>query len=421
MGETRMKKTFLTMTRRKWIILIASVCAVALIAEAVLVIHMLSKKKESTKQTTTKQNQMNNTGLGHFRSVEAPEGYHVVWRVTKSYEYLNDENPSYTVYEYDEFGRETKETEYNESGDEVISTLYFEYNQNGSRMIIWVPDKDGKPYDLRIEDLTGETTYGGVDYTLETETDDEGYYKEIRVYRESWENPGEKQLYKKVTLKYEDGRRTIARKCFTMNSESGTMKRDSIKYYELDEKGRVVKVVNPDYWGFEETIVYQRDENGTVRTKTEILRKDAETIAYDECGNLVSAKTTEEDGRSYLYMFYHPEANLPPLFDYPEMTVYEEASVNGARETDGRVETGQYDQPVIKYDETGAPSLEYEYDENGTWKGILYYDRGEKRKVMDITLDEYGNVIKSEVAKEFAKSYYSGTYEWAYFIVPNGK
>ena len=432
MGETKPGRHFLTMSRKKLLIIIAVICSVALIAEAALLIRTFSKKKNATgtKKKTHNGTQMVKEGLGHFQTISVPEGSHVVWRVKESYYYWEGQKIRDCSYQYDERGRVIKKIHYSGYGDKKLYTEFTEYDQNGSWFERWYPDKGGELHDLWIKDLTGETIilnpYVYRNETYEIEKDNEGYYTEIRVYRESEQNPAEKQLTKKVTLKYENGRRNITREVYILNSQTGEMEQNSAISYEFNEEGKIEKIVNPNGWNGREHVlsetVYQRDDTGGTCTVTKGNRTDI--YVYDKRGNRVMEKYTEEDGSGYLKRHYYPEVNHPEDFDYPGMELSEHFSADGSTEKIGRVEYGQYDQPVRLISlKTGNPgALEYEYDKDGKWKGILYHDEKETYKVMDIELDDYGNLIRFDVAEKFVTYYGIGRrYEWEYYLAPDGK
>lgn len=145
MGKQIRKKKKQGIRKKQFIILIVGVCAVALIAEAALLISTFSRKKpDKPVQTTVSPTEEVLPVEEDYEddSDDEPVEHKTVWRLARE-DVLG--NNGFTVgHIYDSMGREIRRVEYKPDGVTPKSTVILKYDAGG--MIFaetWIPDEEG--------------------------------------------------------------------------------------------------------------------------------------------------------------------------------------------------------------------------------------------------------------------------------------
>ena len=162
---TGKKKNAITLRRKQFLIALGAVCLIAIIAEAVLLIHTFSKKKDKkqTEITPTEQGKLVDNVTPTPSPVTTPElepAFTQVWRLaSEKTTYSNGNVSNFWSYEYDELGREIKRVFYDEETLKPSATILIHHDRSG--IIIteqWEPDVNGTLKETRCFYPTGYGT-----------------------------------------------------------------------------------------------------------------------------------------------------------------------------------------------------------------------------------------------------------------------
>ncbi|MBO4484127.1 MAG: hypothetical protein J5738_01900 [Lachnospiraceae bacterium] len=166
---TGKKKNSITLRRKQFLIALGAVCLIAIIAEAVLLIHTFSKKKDKkqTPVTPTQQGKLiDNVTPTPTPTVGLEPAFTTVWRLaSEKTTYSSGSMSNYVSYEYDERGTEIKRIYYDSESGSPEKTILLHHDRSGIILAeYWVPDENGR---LEEKRCYYPTCYGvSIDYML---------------------------------------------------------------------------------------------------------------------------------------------------------------------------------------------------------------------------------------------------------------
>ena len=359
--------------RRHFIAALIVVCSVAVIAEAVLLVHFFTKKKPSEKPEKT----VSGTPVPTIpvKDPETAKRYVITkeygWRYNEA---IGRSGEFCKEYEYDESGRVTVIRVLD--GDKVISTAITTYGKEGSVTETWEPDRNGTLEKRSFADQTGET-FRTV-YQDELDSCYAEYDGEKNRTALKYVTDGGEVFY--TRWEYDENGNMIKRS--ESEPDNGAERVSSYHTFDYDDEGRIVKdtcyaisadgQVETDWWT---EFMY----DGTKKTErfcyydSGILRSEEWT--YD--GNIEERYQIEYEGEfTYTYLYYFPEANYPDHIFYPYEDCFcsrewKEAGMSDIRQT---VEFNEQGQAVRFYSVEGDKKTlvaECEYDENGRFRKVV--------------------------------------------------
>ena len=354
------KKKKLKMKKKTFILLIAGICAVALIAEIVLMTMVFSRKKPGSEKQKERKHKTE-TGL-----IVNPEGN--ACRLLKYVEY-GPTSAKLHEYSYDKYGRRTVETNYQavwvEAGrdpSESDMKLYVESE------IVYEYDDDDRMIKAIVSKNKDKTVY-----TYEYD-ENEGYLKGI--YCETGDSE-ERRLIKAFN----------ERGLLVKETADG----EAYKRYELDGKGHVIAVVREGVTGdspmFAHELEYEYDnaKYETLKKRTVKNQTAVEGVyggysstsdrweLYNEDGSTKSIGT--EYGGIEMFNYQYNELGLLVM----------ETRYNAEYEYRDKLGTSTY-----AYNDKGLPLEEYE--EINEWGSLLRqkttttYQYGEEDRILRKTL-----------------------------------
>ena len=146
---TGKKKNSITLRRKQFLIALGAVCLIAIIAEAVLLIHTFSKKKDKkqTPVTPTQQGKLiDNVTPTPTPTVGLEPAFTTVWRLaSEKTTYSSGSMSNYVSYEYDERGTEIKRIYYDSESGSPEKTILLHHDRSGIILAeYWVPDENGR-------------------------------------------------------------------------------------------------------------------------------------------------------------------------------------------------------------------------------------------------------------------------------------
>lgn len=385
MSEEKNKtKGKLRLSRRTFVIVILSVCAVALITEAVLLIHSFTKKKP-VKETAAPV-------------PEVPYGYMLVWKKTELKEYsILEDGTEIVIYE-------TK-NEYNEQGKLITERIH----TPGRLYLISYQDEPGGVYKKEdrgaADSIDSEITnpYSSVCYTSKSgiqlypglsfaqftaEYDDQGYWKEIRetspgqrlsrlTYDEQgritgiteWQDAGDSDRTSGDTIYtflYQDG----GDDTFTLYIERISETDDpegADPYHKTRTKYRYVKgrVVSEEEWIDDRKTyeyLYEHSEKGTLKTETTYQRETGETES-------VVLSWTSKEMEAFGMSMSKPILRGEAVFDRVQTDQFGNVTAiyrlwYGSEE---KIFKASYDKKnrVVSFEGGGYGKITFHYDQNG--------------------------------------------------------
>ena len=434
MGEGNTKKKS-GLTRKHFIIGLLAVCAIAVIAEAVLLIHTFSKKKKEAKAPDKKieGNAGTETEKEPTATPDSEEGnnFRTEWKLISRRQSDNGAENSF-VYDYDEYGRQTR-IAYLSQG-KTVWTDYYSYTKNGYVFEEWIPDKRGEKNHTAISDQIGalETIWDsltdGIAGNYEEAFDRNGNRIKLTITL-----PGDGEKYPEYTaVQYlyeyeydEKGRLTKRTKSEGIDGEfklrsfdelvydsEGRLKEHTY-YCDTQDSGRCLKVFCEEHtYEIERTIVR------TVHY-TEAGGEDWTEIYTDWQGNGINEFRSETKEYANVNRSYVPSSL--EFVQISSMAMFiGELYTNTVTRKDGTVEEirrAEFDEegrPVAFYDAgKSGPLANCEYDEQGRLKKAVLYGMMGGDVQYDFEYDEAGNLIRLDywyIQMEYRGSWYL---EWA--------
>ena len=382
-------------SRKKIIIAFVAVCAIALIAEAGLLIHTFSKKKPAGKPesepTLTEEPQVS----GSPSPTPAPETYSV-WKLAKSF-IIDGNNEDVLMYEYlyDELGRESGYISYETDGVTVIETYESTYLPDGSRIEeVWMEDKNGKLlesyYYPPAVDLWNETF--GLAKIDRCEKDESGRITSLRTLMD-WDDP--RMDHAPVEWTFQDGRVTGF---YYLNEDGSIMQPWEILY---DDSGRVTKVVA--YYSerggdIAETIVIAYDGDSVTVTKTSgvgeyaLMEYKNGYLMHDETSKTLGPGVFTKWTQTYIW----PKGNWPEFMRFSICGREAYYTDEDGEKKQNDAEKDSEGQPVVSTDYLSDGSVlsvaKYYYDFDGMLNRIDHYDSDGTQSTERFEFDEAGNL-----------------------------
>ena len=265
--ENEEKKT-IKMSKRKFIITIASLIGAALIAFGVLLYLIFGKKDMIEKRKLPK-----------YRVPNVPDGYMLVFREVEYYEVKNGEKSPYSKSEYNEKGQKVKTISYYDG--ELRGETTYEYDENGEVKRQVFDSKDG---------WTADRTYT-------FSVDDDGNLVEIEEDSDD---------YKRITVTDPETREKLREEEYNLGGIYGS----TISVYD---NGTLVQQRKKDWNGFEwDSVisVYTSDgklsevtyyESYTAEDHTTKTRPSkAEKYSYSENECVIERCSVTEDGEYHV-------------------------------------------------------------------------------------------------------------------------
>lgn len=385
------KKKKLKMKKKTFILLIAGICAVALIAEIVLMTMIFSKKKSGDDKPKERK-YATETGL-----VVNPAGN--AYRLLKYVEY-GPTSAQLHEYSYDKYGRRTVETNYQtirvESGQDPSEsdlTLYVESE------ILYAYDKDDRMIRATVTKNKTKTVY-----TYEYD-DAEGYLKNIYMETEDSEEG-------KILLKNFNERGLLVKV-----KSGGTV----YKRYELDKDGHVIAELRDGRDGevvvFVHELEYEFGNTGfdTLRKRT-VKNKSVVEVGefagysyyndqvenYNADGTTQSISTVDLKNDIVRYTYNEKGQLLKESKFYADSYGFDTSSFKTGEHHFDYNDSGL---PVEEYEETVGyyfnekKTTSYVYGDNDrllrkTYTVILPRDKKEQTTEWEYTYDDFGNPLK---------------------------
>lgn len=385
------KKKKLKMKKKTFILLIAGICAVALIAEIVLMTMIFSKKKSGDDKPKERK-YTTETGL-----VVNPAGN--AYRLLKYVEY-GPTSAQLHEYSYDKYGRRTVETNYQtirvESGQDPSEsdlTLYVESE------ILYAYDKDDRMIRATVTKNKTKTVY-----TYEYD-DAEGYLKNIYMETEDSEEG-------KILLKSFNERGLLVKV-----KSGGTV----YKRYELDKDGHVIAELRDGRDGevvvFAHELEYEFGNTGfdTLRKRT-VKNKSVVEVGefagysyyndqvenYNADGTTQSISTVDLKNDIVRYTYNEKGQLLKESKFYADSYGFDTSSFKTGEH---RFDYNDSGLPVEEYEETVGyyfnekKTTSYVYGDNDrllrkTNTVILPRDKKEQTTEWEYTYDDFGNPLK---------------------------
>ena len=390
------KKRKVRIGRKQFILLIVSVCLVALIAEAVLLVHSFSKKKKPDVDTT---------------QLEEPKTYvkQTVRRVSKASHLINGEEYRTIDLAYDEYGRVIR-AEYKENGSIYSKARSYTYLQGGCGLVVHYEGIRGEylecgNYFFRESPIEAARFGVGI---IDYDVDGSGRLK--KVTSDGWNY-----------YKFDKKGRPVQ---YCVSDENGNKKIDELYWY--DDSGRLEKIVSGG--GYTTDIIYDSNEGAIIYYK----RPNGElyfTRTYSGKNMICEKKEEKEEESAWCSRYYYPKNTdlLPGVdevledlfgtFSLQDMLpgVEEFTSLDGKERYEPvKVEFTEDGQPLQNFYSDGTLQARYIYDENGRVSGYRkdlnawMNDREPYILGWDFTYDEIGNLV----AIIDSNKLYSFQFEW---------
>ena len=403
--------------RKHFIIALVAVCAIALIAEGVLLAHTFRKKSKSG---DTQKNGNQNSAV-----IEVPDGYQKVWKVTGRTWYGSyTEEEEKTVFEYDEFGRlKTMKSFYEDGAEEYIE---WKYEKSGRRVNAWLLEKGTPRTDENIHSMAFEVIPGpgGINafswvYVrningISLEYDEDGYWKSVTaLYPE-----GNSVLspIEEYTFSYDSQRRingwTKSKR--DDDDEQKMITTDIRLEYDENNPNRIIQ-----YWAVPDEKVIKRifengrkvmegetPENGEFRVTSDWTYSENGFLCnnYNEDGSIW--KTSEE---------YEISLGIPNYSrGYDRITFKCETHPDNYSERFVKDDQGRITGVIRRRNDSEETMVQAEYDDKG--RIISYTEYDEKTT---FSYDENGNLaerITTDLDK--GKVIEEGKYKYTEIVVP---
>ena len=404
--------------RKHFILALIAVCAIAVIAEGVLLAKTFGKKdKNGDNQKNGKQDSV---------VIEVPDGYQKVWKVTKEVLYgSRTETQAETVFEYDELGRlKTMKSSYEDGTEDYIE---WKYEKSGRKVTAWslekgTPRTDRNIYFIAFEIIPGP---GGVSAAswmnvrnskgISLEYDEEGYWKSVTAMY-----PAGGYAFSPVeeyTFSYDSQRRITGYTRWGQEADGSQKKIKDDRRLEFDEENssRITAYYSsPDEKTFKKIFENGRkvlegyvSENGEFRVTSDWTYSEDGFICnnYNEDGSIW--KTIEE------YEIPLPVPNLS--HGYESITFSCESLPENYTDYIERDDQGRISGVVRRYSNIEREVLvQVEYDDQGR-----IISRTEDGVVTTFLYDENGNIIEDyETDAETGKIKQGRKYEYSEIVVP---
>ena len=422
--------------RKHFIIALIAVCAIAVIAEGVLLVHTFSGR--------------NRTKNGKVTPTVAvvPEGYQKVWKVTKETYYNGNKEVKTTCsYEYDEAGRikKCKQGILEDVGSSDDLYLYWEwsYDKSGRKITIWIPENGDIPTEgnfrymyfetiplkERPETIARNGIYIKNSMGIRCEYDEDGYWQSILAKRfpkeSSWSSPEEK-----YTFVYDSQQRIVGWNYVGMgNSDGKDHLKDEVKV-EYDEKNPEM-ITSTEWW-------YDRKSGKCDLVRTCVFSEGREVSQSELSGDGAfqsswkmswsedgyKTKTWyDEDGKvkkvEDIYEIRYPVPSLVDLMDYTRITFSCTSVEDDYSEYFVKDNLGRVIQVVRKYDSDSSEEVRAsaEYDEQGR----IIFSKESKYETYSYLYDRYGNLTEIERKDpENGRILSRVVFEYSEIIIPAG-
>ena len=434
MEEKGKKRQFRGFKRKHFIIGLLTVCAIAVIAEAVLLVHTFSKEKKNAK--TPDKRIEDNTGTKTeptgTPALEENRDYRKEWKLISRRRVKNESEDTFS-YEYDEYGRQIR-TVYSYQG-KPVQTDYYTHTKNGHVFEEWLPDKGGTLSNKQVsdqietvwvfEDMPSDET-GSFD-NYEEEFDHNGNRTKIRIT-----DIGDGETYPinaEVTYLYdyeydESGQLKKRTKSVGINGEFKTKSFDELVY---DSEGRLRE--HTCYSIMEDSEEYRKLSRLTYTYEADrtVVQEDSFTAAGEINRTMINTYFPESGVNEYRIetdAYTTVEKNYASFSDarisdmanflselYTRTTTQKDGT---AVEEYRKAEFDEEGRPVKLYDpEKGGTFAECEYDEQGRFKRVIMYETFSGEVQYDFEYDGDGNLSKLDCYFPQMEYRYSWYLEWA--------
>lgn len=425
--------------RKHFILALIAVCAIAVIAEGVLLAVTFSGRNRAKNGKVTPT------------VAVVPEGYQKVWKVTKETYYKtyyngNEEIESTCSYEYDEAGRikKCKQSNYEDDGSPDDLYLYWEwsYDKSGRRITMWnlengdIPAEDNIyrmyieifPLKERAETILRNGIYIMNSMGIRCEYDEEGYLQSILAKypkENSWFSPEEK-----YTFVYDSQKRIVGWNYVGMgNSDGKDHLRTEVKV-EYDEKNPEM-ITSTEWWynrksGECELIrkcVFSEEKQVS---QSELSLVDAFQSSWKMSWSEDGYKTKtwyDEDGKvkkvEDIYEIRYPVPSLVDLTDHTTITFSCTSVEDDYSEYFVKDNLGRVIQVVRKYDSDSSEEVRAsaEYDEQGR----IIFSKKSDYETYSYLYDRYGNLTEIDRKDpENGRILSRQVFEYSEIIIPAG-
>lgn len=399
----------LGLSKRQFIITIAMLCAVALVAEGVLLIHSFLKKPKNASETGKNKT-----------AVTKNDGR--IFKVARVY---SDDTPSgeeflYREYEYDSDGNVIGLKTYQQDGQLQFETrtTYYKTARKEER---WLPDRSDMPERV--------TYYDADDSIMEIIRliTDEG--TELDSYKETFDAQGN---LTELTITYpnsgwdgdivtrweydENGRATMMTQ---YGYSHGDYPVTFYSQYEYDSEGRLSRMIR-DQSELSNSYYIDYTYDGDRRMETTHYGYPSSSwvsTSIEYVGANVTPAISDSEGEMQVRIAYDIQAGNWPDDDTLSLIgdLYAERIIksNGAETI---IRSAKYDRdgrPVMYTDEeNGARTIaELEYDEQGYNNKIIWNEKYGRTRTYELSYDGNGNLTKLHVTGPSGEEY-TIRYEW---------
>ena len=366
--------------RKHFILALIAVCAIAVIAEGVLLVVTFSKKKKDKKQ-----DEMRPT----VESSEVPEGKQLVWRIAKDTWTNIEGDTSETLYCYDDLGRvvqiETRQMDERGAVEGVVVYRYF-YESGSVRIEGYHLEKDESVSEDKWSSVTFVVLPGSTDEfaaltfvnnregsNFQLEQDEDGRWTRVMVYC----NDDGIKYYDEYVFTYDDGKRPTGWNHTEREIRSGQIlvPKETVEYHYDEENSPNVKAV----W---------KDPDGTVRQRFFQFGR----VAYE------TTSSVEQDLIIHSRQWVFPNDGFTEEYTFDEDGVLNRIvlryEIPLSSPSDGRPEDSR---KIVLSAETYKERLEYfEYDGEGRVIEVVrrFAEEGAPEAQLDcLQYDDEGRVV----------------------------
>ena len=406
MKEGKTGGKILGLSKRQFIITIAMLCAVALVAEGVLLIHSFLKKPKNASETGK-----NKTAVTKNDS-----------RIFKVARVYSDDTPSgeeflYREYEYDSDGNVIGLKTYQQDGRLQFETrtTYYKTARKEER---WLPDRSDMPelvtfYDADDESFECIRLIGTEPESYKEIFDAQGNLTELTItYPNSgWDGD--------IVTRWEYDENGRATKMTQYGYSHGDYPVTFYSHYEYDSEGRLSRMIrNQSELSNSYYIDYTYDGDRRMETKHYGFPSSSwVSTSIEYVGANVTPAISDSEGEMQVRIAYDIQAGNWPDDDTLSLIgdLYAERIIksNGAETI---IRSAKYDRdgrPVMYTDEeNGARTIaELEYDEQGYNNKIIWNEKYGRTRTYELSYDGNGNLTKLHVTGPSGEEY-TIRYEW---------
>ena len=406
MKEGKTGGKILGLSKRQFIITIAMLCAVALVAEGVLLIHSFLKKPKNASETGK-----NKTAVTKNDS-----------RIFKVARVYSDDTPSgeeflYREYEYDSDGNVIGLKTYQQDGRLQFETrtTYYKTARKEER---WLPDRSDMPelvtfYDADDESFECIRLIGTEPESYKEIFDAQGNLTELTItYPNSgWDGD--------IVTRWEYDENGRATKMTQYGYSHGDYPVTFYSHYEYDSEGRLSRMIrNQSELSNSYYIDYTYDGDRRMETKHYGFPSSSwVSTSIEYVGANVTPAISDSEGETQVRIAYDIQAGNWPDDDTLSLIgdLYAERIIksNGAETI---IRSAKYDRdgrPVMYTDEeNGARTIaELEYDEQGYNNKIIWNEKYGRTRTYELSYDGNGNLTKLHVTGPSGEEY-TIRYEW---------